>query len=427
MLPILSVLTVCTPFLFTSTEFLDRGGLITVGDGVRSKGRLNGSTEAVFEQAIGMLPDGGTLFVLDGEWQFSKHVTIPTSRIAIHGSGASELRPAPSGAIGLFQIDGDGVRLSSLRVRAVAPTPSQSAIKVHGDDFTLDHCSLAALGPAVDFRLVDLGYDDGATFRDGAVIEANTFEFGAESAGVVGLRGRLGSGLRLIANDFGPEPGAPFGRCRYACEFLGEGRGTISANSFQNLGSPTDLMQAVIYSDSASEGHHFAIQGNFFEYCLAQRGIWLRGGRFCSIVGNVFGRFVATTLGVVRFDISSASTRGESNVVSANQFHNAGGPGVIVISQHGIVISGNSFTLASTRQIDLGANVFGSSITGNQFVKDASPTAVSEAIRIQTGGAHMVHDNSAFSDHPTVRFGTVLNASGVPVLQINAADNWLSP
>lgn len=407
--------------------FPAHSGALTIGDGIRSIGTLNGTDEQPFEAALMLLQHGGEIEVLPGDYAFTKSVAIRQSGVTITGSSAAVLHPASTGPVGLLLIGADGVRVTGVNVVADAPASNQAAIKILGDDCTIDHCRLSTRGPAQSFFMIDAGFDDGVTVRTGTLIEGNVFTFGGTSSGVVGYRGRNGIALRMIGNEFREEPGVGTGLCRYAIQLEAEGRGSITANTIQNLGSLASPCQGIIYSNADTEGHHLAITGNFLEACIAPLAIHLRGGRFCTITGNVFGRFTQASYAVVVLDMSTGAKSGNSNVVSSNQFHNNSGLAIFAQQQQGVNISANQCTLCATRQVEIAASVKGAHISGNQFVKDSLPTSVAQAILIDGGSGHFIHDNSATSDHPTMGFSTLLTVNNVLLQSYNASGNWTFP
>lgn len=415
----LSILSAAAPGQVTFVPKHLHESVVTIGDGINSFGHFNGVNHAPFAKALAKLPNGGTIEVLTGNWTFGQPVTIAAHGITIRGSSGANLIPGGTQPIGLFDVQGDRVRITGIQISTTTPLAGQNAIRALGETFSLDHCVFRALGGALDFRFVELG--DGINFRRGSLIEGNSFLFSSTSAGITGLRARLGISLRMVGNEFTRIGNTGGGLCRYAVVFETESKGVIVGNSFQNLGTATDKLDAVIWSNAEGEGHHFAITGNFLEFCIADQTIQLMGGRFCTITGNVFGRMTSAVNGVVRLQASVGGAKGESNVISGNQFHNVT-LGVFVSGQQWTGIHGNQFTICSSRQVEVLASAQGLSIVGNQFAASGTQS-IPEAIRTSGGSDHMVHDNVAVSNSPSIGFVQVLTSTTVDQ---NVLDNWKS-
>ncbi len=400
---------------------LSHADIITIGDGVHSKGRFNGTDEAPFVGALHALSKGGVIEVLAGDYLFQNPVTISTSGISIRGTAGSRLVPAPAGSVGLFDVTtaATRVRFTGLRIETSQPAAAQSAIVATGDGIAFDHCSFIALGGASDFRFIDIG--DGVTLHSGTLLESNTFRFSDLSAGVIGYRGRLGMALRANGNTFDRVQGATAGLCRYALELRDESKGTLDGNSFMNLGSASSPIDAAIWCQAEGEGHHFAISGNVFDQCAGQQIIDLRAGRFCAITGNSFGELPLATNGAIRLSASLGGKTGESNVITGNQFH-AVALGIQISSQKWNLVNSNQFTVCTTRQIDVFASAQGVSIVGNQFVA-AGTVPISEAIRLLAGIDFLVHDNVTLSETPLIGFSNVVSNSSADT---NILSNWQS-
>lgn len=391
--------------------------IVTVGDGITTKGMFNGVDHQPFVQALAILPEGGVVEVLGGTYSFAQPVTIGADDIVVRGSNASILRAAGTGPIGIFDVQGDRVVIENLRFDSPTAAAQQSLIRVFADSFRLANSVLRAQSGALNHRLLDLG--DGVSPRSGTTIEGNAFLFSTASAGVIAVRASLGTGMRMFGNDFTTDVGNSFGLCRYAVEFDREASGLIQGNNFQNLGSAVTPLESVIHSSADVEGHKLSITGNFFEYCLGPRTIHLLGGRYCSITGNVIGRMPLAVEGTISLRAAQNGASGESNLISGNQFHNVD-LAILVANQDWSSIHGNQFTLCSTRQIDVASTAKGVAIVSNQFVSSGVAT-IPEAIRIIAGADHFVHDNQTLSQSAAASFTNVLNATTV---DIQVADNW---
>lgn len=382
-------------------------GLFTVGDGISSHGTFNGVDERPFLDAVKATPAGGTIEVLAGHWRFRRSVTLAKDGVTVRGSAASRIHPAPTGPVGAFLVLGEHVRLTGIHVKVLTAAPNQSAVRVLGDSFTADHCTFTALAGAPGFRLLECG--DGVNVRRGTLLDGNSFLFGAQSQDVVGVTLRFGLDLRMSDNEFRKRTGGP-GLCRYAVEIHDESKGTITGNSFQNLGAGGAALDAVIYSNAETEGHHFAIVGNFMENCISARPVHLSGGRFCAITGNVFGRLSAATEGVIRLTASVGNNIGESNVISGNQFHNVA-LGVKIDDSLWTNVNGNQFTICNSPMIEVGPNGHGALISANQFVGATALSAnIPHAIFLSTSGDHLVHDNLCSSQNLSFGFTSVISS-----------------
>ena len=382
--------------------------VVTIGDGIASFGDFNGTNQQPFRLALKSLPGGGVIDVLPGHFSFDRAVIITQDDITIRGSTGAKLLSNGTNVVGLFLILGDHVRISGLQIKTNNPVANQAAILGLGDSIAVDHCLFTALGGAADFRFLQFG--DGSNVRRGTLIESNTFLFTPTSNGVIGVTLRFGIDLRMVNNEFRRQTGGA-ALCRYAVEIDAESKGVISGNSFQNLGTGADKLDAVIFSDADTEGHHFAITGNFFENCQAPQVLHLSGGRFCTVTGNVFGRMLAATGGVIRLSPSSNGVVGESNVVSGNQFHNVE-LGIWVDDNLWNNITGNNFTICTTPQIWVGPNGQGTMISSNQFVGSTNlSTNIPTAITVTTSVNHLIHDNAAMSQNANFGFATVVTSS----------------
>lgn len=381
---------------------------VTIGDGLISFGTYNGADHGPFQAALKAAPTGGVIEVLPGHYSFSRSVTIGKDGVTVRGSAGARIQSTGVGAVGTFLIQGDQVRLSGMHWKVLNPAANQSLIKVLGDAFTLDHCTFSAIAGAPGMRLVEAG--DGVNIRHGTLIESNTFLFGAQSQDLTGITLRFGLDLRMIGNEFRKIPGGP-GLCRYAVEIEDESKGTITSNSFQNLGDGANPLQAVLYSNAETEGHHFAISGNFIENCQTSHAIHLSGGRFCAITGNVFGRLSAATGGAIHLTASVGNNIGESNVISGNQFHNIA-MGVKVDDSLWTNINGNQFTICGGPMIEIGPNAHGALISSNQFIGATALSAhIPHAISISTSGDHLVHDNICSSQNASFTFTKVVSST----------------
>ncbi len=393
--------------------------IVTIGDGTTSHGRFNGTDEGPFDRALRAAPDGGVIEVLPGTYTFTKPLVITNEGLTLRGSSGAVLACSNDPAVGLFDIEAARVALTGIQISVPQAVASQVAIFVDADDVTIDHSYLGVGTGALDFRLIDIG--DGQTPRSGVRIESNTFALSKASAGVVGVRGRLGSGLTITNNDFRVGGFVPSGLCRYALELQSQAHGVITGNSFQDMGTgaaPIDSVIAVT-SDAASPG--LVIRGNFFEHCLGPNVILVRGGRFCSITGNVIGRMTLATAGAIAFEAAPGGSPGESNIVSGNELHNVA-LGIRVDAQKWLVAEANQFTLCSTRQIEVTSSAVGTSIVANQFVSSGA-NSISEAIYVGGGSGHLIHDNQVGSEVAGKTFQFVVNALAPGT---NVSDNWKS-
>lgn len=398
------------------------GQSLTVGDGVLSVGTYNGNDQVPFEAALAALPRGGTIDLLAGTWTFERPVAVTARGVTISGSAGSVLKSHASGKLGLFHVDGDDFRMTGLRVIVDQAVAQQRLVTTGADSFTVDHCAFELRAGAVDFRVLDLG--DGVVQRRGTLIEGNRFLFTEQSAGVVGITLRLGLDLRLCNNEFRKVNGVPVGLCRRAIELYDESKGTMTGNSFQNLGSGPAPMDSVVYSQAETEGHHLAIGSNFFENCFAPSVVHLAGGRFTAITGNVFGRMLESSQGVVRLTASEGGKGGNSNVVTGNQFHNDV-LGVYISDQLWNTVQGNQFTICTGPQIRILPSSQGVMVFANQFVGSSGLSAnIPYAIEVGGGSDHMIRQNCALSQHPTFGFQSVVNL--VTALDITIEDNWKS-
>ena len=395
---------------------------VSIGDGVESFGTFNGDDHRPFLQAIAALPRGGTVEVLAGRYRFERAVDVTPNGITIRGSAGAELVSAKTGAVGILRVEGDDFRLTGVRVVTELPPAQQVSIAVSGDSVVVDHCTFDARGGAPGVRLLELG--EAATQRRGTLIDGNRFLFTPQSAGVIGVSLINGLDLRLCDNEFRKETGASGGLCRYAVKLVDESKGTITGNSFQNLATGAAPMDAVVYSQAESEGHHLAIAGNFFENCQAPTVVHLAGARFCAITGNVFGRMVSATDGVVRLAATELGANGNSNVVSGNQFHNVA-LGVWIGDQLWSTVEGNQFTISSSPQVSIQGSARGAMVVTNQFVASAVLSSdIPYAIQLSGGSDHMIRDNAVLSQHPTHHFAQVV--STVPAIDASIQDNWKS-
>jgi len=382
--------------------------LVTIGDGAQSFGTYNGSDHGPFQAALKAAAPGGVIEVLPGHYSFGRTVTIGKDGITLRGSAGARIQPAKSGAVGTFLVTGDHVRFTGMHWKILTGVSNQSVIKVLGDSFALDHSTLTAVNGAPGMRMLETG--DGLNIRRGTLIESNSFLFTDQSQDVTGVTLRFGLDLRMSDNEFRKVTGGP-GLCRYAVEIHDESKGTITGNSFQNLGNGANPMQAVIYSNAEAEGHHFAIVGNFMENCQAPHAIHLSGGRFCAITGNVFGRLSAATDGAIHLTASVGNNIGESNVISGNQFHNIA---MGIKADHSLWtnINGNQFTICNGPMIDIGANAHGALISANQFIGATALSGnIPHAILISTSGDHLIHDNICSSQNGTFSFTKVVQSS----------------
>ena len=126
----------------------------------------------------------------------------------------------------------------------------------------------------------------------------------------------------------------------------------------------------------------------------------------------------------MRLAASEGGGGGNSNVISANQFHNVA-LGVHIGDQLWTTVEGNQFTICSSAQVRVAGSARGVMINDNQFV-GASVLAgdVPFAIQLLGGSDHMIRDNAALSQHPTFHFQQVV--SSVPMIDATIEGNWKS-
>lgn len=467
-------------------------GIITIGtDGVPGVDCTfcvppSGDATPTFEAALSFIASkpggtrGGTIEVLPGVYFFDTRVDIiDLNNIKIRGSESSILLPrAGTNIDGLFFVNGDSFTLEGVKVLDVDATAGASLVEVHGDNFRLLNCTFDVLAtPNSQDYVVVKTFSIGPVLdptpqnptqicvdqRRGTLISGNTFTFpvnnGTNGLYAVGIRAQGGRAMRIESNDFrslantgsceamGNEglTGSPeAGVLKHAIELIDESHGTITGNVFTNIGGIVNNVatESIIHSrNTLAEGHHQSISGNFFEECAANWVIEMQGGKFNSIAGNIIGR----NFGGIKLSSTAQGGIGESNVISANQFHNVGffiqlGQVVVTDSraifaqgQEGLNISSNQFTLCDRMQIDILEDCRLVHITGNQFVpKGETGGCIPEAIMLRGAVGnpcsspalgYFVEKNTAFGNL-TGLWQRVVTPENVSNGCVRTTDNW---
>lgn len=435
--------------------------LITIGDSRISQGTFSGPDEKPFLAALAALKstNGGQIEVLPGRYLFKNTVLVQRPGVTIRGSRASVIdgRGIKGGQPAL-RITGPGCMLDGVHLLGANQGKGGALLEVSGEDFSLVNCRFDAMSPQKSaggkapgqgtYRLVHTfpGSKDAGATRQGTLLQGNSFVFGMSSNGVVGVESLGARSLRINSNEFigaeGSEDMASVG----GALLLRDGEWvTVSGNTFLRMSAPSgveDDTNAILASiNSAAEGHHISITGNFFEVLEGRAIVNLAGGTYNVITGNVFGRTLSPQ-GVLRLKApgpASGGGVGSGNVISSNQFHHHSGgfalsnPAIVVQDQEQVSITANQFTDCAGPQVIIGSPTslaYGAFVTDNQF--HARPCngnqPISSAIQFNSGGSHFVGSNIVLDggiQQDGCGWANVVSVSGSADVKVGAGNEIL--
>lgn len=185
------------------------------------------------------------------------------------------------------------------------------------------------------------------TQASGATVRDCFFEF--DSRAHVGIHAADARRVVIEGNRFGNDEARPIGGAIHALD-LSFSR--ISGNAFHNLVAGLALVDVIA---TVGEQHHNTIDRNRFEVVKLETGPALRliGGRFCSLLGNSFGRILDPASPVV--ELLGDGSPGVNNLIADLEVHNAGqGTHALRIHRsHGNKITGALFSLCQGPQVVL--------------------------------------------------------------------------
>jgi len=282
----------------TSIPLKNLSGIVTVGDGLRSHGVID-ATEFIFLGA----PDPAKalevafartsrVILLKGDYAFVRPFVSNKSEIALECDPGANLEIANLQPIGLFELNGDGVRLAGLDVTIDTPVADQAAVVIRGKNSIVERgrfettVACDPLHPQVMLRY------------DAAVKKLVTQCLWLPNVGVTCLQSTDGNGLTFLANEIsnGIDGGFPEGFATRGCfrglDLTREEWSTISNNKFFGLGTPvTSKVDSILryQGTGTTEAGHLVISSNLFEAIASDHMIWLRACSWFHITSNIIG------------------------------------------------------------------------------------------------------------------------------------------
>lgn len=383
----------------SGVKFIERSPLVTIGDGVHSQGRFQGSDELPFLAAIAALPDGGTILVGQGEYSFATPVQIAVPHISIQGPGAV-LHSSGDASVGLFDVTGDHFRMEALELHDQLPAAGHALVRVNASNVHIRACTFDAGDAAANTPAFIELTADGFGQQAGFWVDANSFH---PARGWTLLRAHHVFGLHLTSNVASAESlenSGGLAHMAYGFRLENVEYAEIRGNDFLTLGDMTDPVQAAIWAtNGGEESHHLVIAQNAFHTLTAVRIVHLLGAHYDLIAGNTFGRNLGTAL-LATIDIGSTGTPpySDSNnlTIEGNDFHNPGNAPVVRINGGtGFVITGNHLSLGNMVAVIVGdiAPANDVSVLANHFASK-NPNLNLPAVAIVGGARHVIQSNT---------------------------------
>ena len=375
-----------------------RSPLVTIGDGVTSRGMFEGSDQMPFLAALAALPQGGSLLVGQGDYVFSAPVPITADDVSIRGSGAT-LHASPDVDVGIFDVQASGLSLSGLRFADAAPSSDHALLSVSGHELRIQDCAFTGGDPqGAAPKFLELVGVDPSRKQESTWITRNLFH---PRSGWTCVEARDSFGLHITSNSFLPETQlGPPSSMRYGLFFHDVEFVEVRGNFFTSLGDGTVPIEAVVYVENDEvEGHHLIFADNEIHTLDTRRALHLRGAHYNVISGNSFGRMLGEDLiAIIDIEDSDSSTLADSRgtTIEGNEFHNWGlGPAIRFNGGGEHLVTSNHFTMAAWTCIQSGDidKSSGLCIASNQLSGLGAATGM-PAILLNGGRDHVVHGNT---------------------------------
>jgi hypothetical protein len=368
-------ITMFATFYYYTGEvgFEDDPDIVTVGDGYVSTGEFVGANNNAVQAAINSLPDeGGTVFIKEGQYDFTSPVTVPTHVhvVGIGGTRITRPRREPAFAImdGYSSVEGmeiqprDGLTFGgAIEIRTVsnplnnivndikiknnvihveddaygvsfAPiltSPSYRTIEISDNSFVSDNskANSVAIGETLRGQTADIGY---------LTIKNNNFQLGDTTSSPVALMVR-GEVLQTVSNLI------------FRDNFLN--RADININpSIATGGSPGSATDLVITGNSS-----YAISGS--------------GSNGSVYIENEVSGQTTTDLIISNNSFETITTGNLTNaVISDNSFSNdcvLGGTGQYVAVADNIIADDLIIGITGSNETWTGCTVVGNSVVGS--------------------------------------------------------------
>lgn len=349
------------------TVTLDKAvpGIITIGDGVHSKGTLNtpdflsgGSPNPAAALGVALQRASSVRF-LNGTYKFVVPFTSTRNDIRIEGDPGARFVAQNTNPVGLLDFSGDDVTVAGVEVVVETAIQNQVMIRMAGKNggvreskFEVTTNLGTSLAPMI---LVQFTAAVRKSLRDNLFLP---------NVGVICVQSIDGNGLSMIGNEIsnGVDGGFPEGFATRSCfrgiDLVRDEWCTILGNKFFGLGQPvSDKVESILryQGGGPSENGHIVINGNLFESIASDQMIDLRGCNWFSVTGNIIGPPTSFP-----FKVGDAAIR-----ISAEDGHTGGarsGPGMITANDiHNSALDdteGCSIWLEGANSVSIQANQF---------------------------------------------------------------------